>query len=126
MKISELYPKRYATGEDLKGPYTLTVRSVMMEEMHPQPGSPAVEKPVMYFEGAQKGIILSPALARQIAAILGDETEDWKGKRITLYPQPMTVAGKPRVAIRARAATNGSANGSNQPPAALVEDEEEL
>lgn len=122
MKISEIFPRKYATGEDLKGqPYTLTVRTVQMEEMHPQPGAPAEEKPVIYFAGTQKGIILSPTLARQIQAILGDETNEWTGKRITLYPQPMTVAGKARIAIRARPA----ANGPSQPPAAMLEDEEE-
>lgn len=123
MKISEIFPRKYATGEDLKGqPFTLTIRTVTMEEMHPQPGSPAEHKPVIYFAETQKGIILSPTLARQIQAIHGDETDTWNGKRVTIYPQPMTVAGKPRVAIRARPAANGP---SQQPPAAMLEEDEE-
>lgn len=122
MKISEIYPRKYATGEDLKGKaYTMTIARVVYEEMHPQPGSPAEKKPVMYMDEAQRGIILGPALARQVAAILGDETADWTGKRVTLYPQPMRVAGQDRIAIRARAATNGPST----PPPALIEEDEE-
>jgi hypothetical protein len=122
MKISELYPKRYATGDDLKGQaYTFTISRVNLEEMHPQPGAPVERKPVIYFDQTQKGIILGPALARQIAAALGDETDTWKGKKITIYPQPMTVAGQPRIAIRARPATNGT----TPPPPTLQDDEEE-
>lgn len=121
MKISELYPRRYATGEDLKGKaFTLAVARVVLEEMHPQPGAPAERKPVIYFDGTSKGIILGPALARQIAGLLGDDTNDWTGKKVTIYPQSMTVAGTPRTAIRARAATNGTST----PPDAMIEDEE--
>jgi hypothetical protein len=122
MKISEVFPKKYATGQDLKGQaYTLTVSRVVLEEMHPQPGSPAEKKPVMYLAETQRGIILGPALARQLAQLLGDETNEWTSKRVTLYPQPMRVAGQDRIAIRARAATNGPST----PPAALVEEDEE-
>jgi hypothetical protein len=122
MKVSEMFPKKYASGEDLKGqPVSLTIDSLHREQMHPQPGSPAVEKWVIYFKGATKGIILSAPLARQIAQVLHDEeTETWKGKRITIYPEPMTVAGKQRVAIRARASTNGEST----PPAGLQDPEE--
>jgi hypothetical protein len=117
MKISEMFPKKYASGEDLKGQTpTLAIESLHREQMHPQPGSPAVEKWVIYFKGASKGIILSAPLARQIAQVLHDEeTNNWIGKKVTLYGDPMTVAGKSRVAIRAKAA----ANGETPPPAGL-------
>lgn len=121
MKISQVYPRKYATGEDLKGKaYSLTVKNVALETVHPQPGAPAEDKPVIYFDGTAKGIILGPALARQIASILGDDTDAWTGKRITIYPQPMRVAGKEVTAIRARAATNGP----SAPPETMTEDEE--
>ena len=35
------------------------------------------------------------------------ETDDWKEKKVTLYPEPMVVAGVKRVAIRARTVSNG-------------------
>ncbi len=80
---------------------------------------------MIYFAGATKGVILSPTLTRQIAAIHGDDTEAWSGKRVQLYPDPMRVAGKDRVAIRARPAPNGPALGAPEevlePPPSLSE-----
>lgn len=117
MKITDMFPKKYASGEDLNGkPVTLTIVRIALEEMHPQPGAPASKKYVLYFNGAKRGVILTRPLALQIATIHGDETDNWKGKRIQLYPEPMNVAGQARVAIRARTAPNGP----DTPPPAMV------
>lgn len=122
MKISEMFPRKYATGEDLQGKtLMLTIVGVKAEKMSPQPGSPPVDKYVLFFQEAKKGIVLNRTLAEQIAAIHGPETDDWIGKRITIYPLPMTVAGKHRVAIRARAANGGE----KTPPPSMQEETEE-
>jgi hypothetical protein len=122
MKISQLFPRKYATGQDLvdKTP-TLIIDLVQLEEMHSQPGAPAEKKPVIYFARATKGIVLTPTLARQIAAIHGDDTETWTGKSIQLYAESLRVAGQTRLAIRARRAPNGP----TEAPAALQEESEE-
>jgi hypothetical protein len=106
MKISQMYPRRYATGEDFQDKaYTMTIAKITKEKMHPQPGAPEIEKWVIYFQEAKKGVILGRTLAFQIAELLGtEETDEWFGKQVTLYPQPMLVAGKRVIAIRARAA----------------------
>jgi hypothetical protein len=100
MKISEIYPRRFARGSDLKGPATVTIKELTQEELHPA-GRP-VKKYVLWFEETPRGVILTRPLANQIAGILGDDTEAWKSNKITLYPEPMTVAGRPCAAIRAR------------------------
>lgn len=125
MKLSDMFPRKYASGEDLGGKaVTLTIASVRTEKMRPQPNAPQQTKYVVHLENATKGVILSRTLAYQIANIAGsEETTDWTGKRITLYPQPMTVAGKKRVAIRARAPKPG--NGTAPPPASLTENDDE-
>lgn len=128
MKLSQMFPKRYATGEDLQGKaVTLTISKVSAEKMHPQPNAPEVERFVVYFKEAKKGIILSRTLAYQFAEILSSEdTDDWLGKSITIYPQPMTVAGKRVTAIRARAAkTEYESAGEASLPRSLAEDAED-
>lgn len=102
MKLREMYPSRYATGEDLGGkPVAMTILGVVAELMRPGPGQPEKEKFVIYFQGAKKGVVLSRTLARQIARAVGsDDTEAWTGKKVTLIPEPMTVGGEPRIAIR--------------------------
>lgn len=108
MRVQEMFPRRYASGEDLKGrAVEVTIARVQQEEMRPG-GGPPVKKWVIYFQGAQRGVVLGRTLAYQIAEALGDDdTDHWPGKRVTLYPVQMTVAGKRVTAIRARPA-NGS------------------
>jgi hypothetical protein len=104
MKVSDMFPTSYVSGADLKGKaFRVTIARVEAEELRPVRNAPPETKYVVYVEQSKKGVILSRTLAVQIAAIVGsDETRDWVGKSITIYPEPMTVAGKPRIAIRAR------------------------
>lgn len=124
MKLSDMFPKKYACGEDLAGKaIALTIATVRAEKMRPQAGAPEVQKFVVYFEGATKGVILSRTLAYQIATIAGsEETSNWTGKKVTLHPVPMTVAGKRRIAIRARKPT--ASNGAAPPPATMTNEED--
>lgn len=106
MKISEMYPSKYAKGEDLKGrEVTLTISRVSTERMRPSPNKPEEDKFVIYFQETQKGVILSMTLAKQIAQAIGsEETNQWPGRRVTIYPENINVAGVQRIAIRAKAA----------------------
>jgi hypothetical protein len=110
MKLNEMFPRKYATGEDLAGKSTtVTIAGVAAEKMRPNPQSPEVQKFVIYFTETKKGVVLSRTLAQQIARAVGsDDTDNWPGKRVTLYPESVTVAGVQRVAIRAKAASNGA------------------
>lgn len=107
MKLREMYPKRYATGEDLQGKaVTVTISRVEKEKMRAGPGKPELEKWVIYFQETKKGVVMSRTLAQQIAKAVGsDDTDEWTGKRVTLFPEPLVVAGEPRIVVRARAAT---------------------
>ena len=104
MKLDEMFPSRYVKGQDLNGrAMTVTIERIQLEGMRPNPQSPELEKYVLYTTEGKKGIVLSKTLAIQIARILGiDESDEWKGKKVTLFPTPMIVAGVQRVAIRAR------------------------
>jgi len=85
---------------ELKGPATVTIKEITQEELHPA-GRP-VKKFVLWFTETPRGVILTRPLALQLAKFLGDDTASWKDQKITLYPEPMNVAGRACVAIRAR------------------------
>lgn len=104
MKLNNMFPRKYANGADLNGQsVTVTVDSMTIEKLSPHPGQPPMDRFILYFAETQKGVILSRTLAEQIASILhSDDTDQWIGKKITLFPQPLTVAGKSRIAIRAK------------------------
>jgi len=116
-----MFPSRFATGRDLNGqPVTLTIARVAQEEMRPGGGQP-VRKWVAYFEGARKGVVLTRTLAQQIAEAVGaDDTDAWPGRRVTLYPERVIVAGQERITIRARPARNGNGGAASHDPTTEV------
>jgi hypothetical protein len=104
VKLDEMFPSKYVRGQYLQGrAFNVTITRIQHEKMRPNPQSPELDKFVLYVDEGKKGIVLSKTLASQIAQILGsDESDDWIGKKVTLFPVPMVVAGVRRVAIRAR------------------------
>ena len=115
MKLDAMFPRRYASGEDLQGrAVTVTIQTVRSEKMRPGQGRPEETKYVLYTVEGKKGIILSRVLAQQIIEATGEsDTDNWEGKKITVYPEPMQVAGRSVVAIRAKAAAVPAGNNGN-------------
>ena len=114
MNIEEMFPSRFLRGSDLSGPVTVVIAEVRQERVYSRwEGERDVF--VLYCEKARRGVVLSKPLALSIAQALGEnETERWSGRTISLYPQPMKVAGRELVVIRARAAEKQPANGSGR------------
>lgn len=104
MNVNDLFPSKYLKGSELKGPVTVTIQRVGSESMY-KPGQGQITGYVLYCEKASRGVVLGRTLALQIAEAVGDpDIDKWHGHQVTLYPQPMTVAGRDLVAVRARAA----------------------
>jgi len=102
MKISQVFPSKYVTAADLQGrPFTLTIKTVTLEEMVTHDNK-KVQKPVVWFTNAQKGFVINVTNARTIAALYGDDTEGWTGKRITIYPTQVRAFGQMQEALRVR------------------------
>lgn len=102
MKISQVFPSKYVAAADLNGKtVALTIKTVTMEEMTTH-DSKKVQKPVVWFEKATKGFVLNLTNAKIIAALYGDETDDWTGKRIAIYPTRVKAFGQMQDCIRVR------------------------
>lgn len=95
---TELFP--YIAGEMLagKGSVTLTIKDVRNEELRSSRG--ADQKPVVYFKERDKGLVLNKTNAKQIARLYGRETNDWRGKKISIYAQEGEWFGEKGYAIR--------------------------
>lgn len=107
MNINQMFPRKYANGEDLNGTaHVMTIKRVAVEKMRVSAQAKEEDRFILYFDGAQKGVILSKTLAVQIASILKEQdTDRWTGKQIVIFPERMMVGGVERIAIRARAVT---------------------
>lgn len=98
MRIGAAFPSDYLKAADLQGrPAPVTISHVSMENVG---GSD--HKPVLYFHGKQRGLVLNKTNANIIASVHGEETDSWAGKRIELYPTQVEFQGKMVEAIRVR------------------------
>ncbi len=87
MRITEAFPPRFMSKEDVTKPRVLTIELVVMEEVESEDGR--VEKPVCYFsEKDSKPLILNKTNAEVLRELYGDETEEWVGKQIEVYFDP--------------------------------------
>ena len=124
MKLGQMFPSKYLKADDLQGRrVTLTIASVTVETLGDE------SKPVVYFVGKDKGLVLNKGNGMMIAALAGtDETDDWHGTRIRLYATPVQFQGKLVNALRVEAAPQDAPAPTParrpQPVAAPVEVEE--
>lgn len=65
-------------------------------------GGRKARKPVVYFDGKEKGLALNSTNCKVIAKLYGNYTEKWLGKQITLYPTTTEMAGESVECIRVR------------------------
>ena len=101
MKISAAFPSIYLKCDDLGGqPRVVTVRACVMEELGQ--GRDKEKKPVLYFSKGPKGLVLNITNARVIAKAYGDDTGNWAGKSIEIYPTQVEFKGDLVDAIRVR------------------------
>lgn len=104
MDVRKLFDKAYIYAYDLEG------RDVTVEIVKVTGGTlvgtggKTNKKPVVFFRGTEKGLALNITNARVIAGLYGNsfKSEDWIGKRITLYPTTTTFGSQTVDCIRIR------------------------
>ena len=103
MRISEAFPSNFLRNDDLQNRRVkLTIESVAMEQVGKD------DKPVVYFRGKDRGLVLNKTNAAMIEEITGkDEMDDWAGTEIVLDPARVDFQGKRVPAIRVDYATDG-------------------
>jgi hypothetical protein len=117
LKISTAFPSNYLKCADLGGqPRVVNVRTCVMEELGQ--GRDKEKKPVLYFDKGQKGLVLNVTNAKAIAKTYGDDTSNWTGKPIEIYPTQVEFKGDLVDGIRVRVAdVEPSAAAPEQPVA---------
>jgi hypothetical protein len=97
MNINQVFPSKYIAAADLQGQQvTVTIAKVEMEPV----AQNEPPKPVLYFQGKQKGMVLNKTNAANISTLYGPETDGWGGKAITLFSTYVDFQGRSVEAIR--------------------------
>jgi len=102
MKLNEIYPSRYVKAEDLSDDVEVVIDRVDMEDFEDPQTKKQSKKPVCYFLNARKGLILNKTNAHLIGKLYGEETDDWKGKTVTLTVVDVEAFGDIVSAIRVK------------------------
>jgi hypothetical protein len=98
MKATDLCPPPHLEAADFETDTEVTIKSVDFGEV----GDEKVTKGIVFFEEYKRGLVLNRTNLKRIIAQHGGETDDWAGKKITLYPSETDFGGKTVDCIRVR------------------------
>ena len=88
MNINEMSESKYLKKEDCTPPMTLTISGLSKENLA-RDGEPPEMRWILQFSEAVKPCVLNMTNIRMIAHVTGsEETNDWIGKKITLWNDP--------------------------------------
>jgi hypothetical protein len=101
-KRNEIFPSKYLKASDLAGkPLEVEIKNAPTETLGS--GSDAEEKTVLCFRSGVKPFPLNMTNWDAVASIAGDDTDDWHGHRVELYPTTTELKGKVVDCVRIRA-----------------------
>src|SRR5258707_9094821 len=99
---NEIFPSKHSKASDLAGkPLGAEIERAPTETLGS--GNDAERKTVLYFRNGVKPMPLNMTNWDSVAAIAGDDTNDWPGHRLQLYPTTTELKGKVVACIRIRA-----------------------
>ena len=101
MRISAAFPSDYLKAADLSGKTVRVVMSHIKMKLIGA-GDDQENKPVLYFAGKDKGLVLNKTNANAIAAVYGDDSDNWEGAEVDLYPAMVQFKDKMVEAIRVK------------------------
>jgi len=110
MNINESFPSQYLKAGDLQGHSV----AVSIEKVGEETVGEDL-KPVVYFNGKDKGLVLNKTNAMTIAARYGPETEGWANAEIELYPDKTNFQGQMVDCLRVRLPAPPVAEGEEAP-----------
>jgi hypothetical protein len=100
VKISAAFPSEYLKAADLGGHNVrVLIDRVEMRDVGDD------HKPVLFFQGKERGLVLNKTNANNIVVLYGDDTEEWRLKELVLYEAIVDYQGRSVPALRVRGPT---------------------
>jgi hypothetical protein len=76
---------KFLRKEDLEDDVVITMKAVCLEDM---PGDDGRKRWCLYFKELPKGLVLNTTSIRVLAKAFGEDSDQWIGKKVTLYVDP--------------------------------------
>lgn len=110
MNIDSAFPGAYLKAADLQGKTArVIIAKVVMEDVGDD------HKPVIYFQGKERGLALNKTNANTIKISYGTDTEQWIGKPLELFEALVDFQGRQVPAIRVRVSMQNHAPRQSSP-----------
>lgn len=117
MHWKALHDSDYLYAHDLQGKEaTLTIVRVTGGELTGQ-GGKKTRKPLVYFKEPKSGkpLAFNKTNCKTVAALYGNDTDDWIGKRIIIYPTKTQFGNEEHDCIRVRPKVPPNGKGAPMP-----------
>lgn len=104
MKLNDAFPSNYLKAEDFADgeEKELVIAKLTIEEMTARDQSKE-NKPVLHFKDFGKQIVVNATNWKRIAQVTGqDDSDNWVGKKVTLYTEIVDAFGEMKPAIRVK------------------------
>lgn len=104
MDAALLHPSRFLKSQEFNGKdVTYTIASIVLETLEDTSGSKK-RKGLIGFAETEKLLVINRTNSECMKAMWGRETDNWLGKRVTLFPDPFKdqTTGEMTTAIRVR------------------------
>jgi hypothetical protein len=99
MQATKLCPPPHLEAADLCGKdVTVTIKEVGFSLV----GTEQKNKGVLMYQEFDRGMVINRTNLKRIIAMYGNETDAWKGKRVTLYESEADFNGQTVPCIRIR------------------------
>lgn len=99
MNINDQFPSKFLKAADLNGSEPIvTIKDCIVETIGED------KRPVLYFAGKEKGVVLNKTNATNISDAYGGDTDEWTGKKVVLFTAWVDFQGKSVESIRIRPA----------------------
>lgn len=115
MNIGTAFASKYLKASDIPEDHPVTVRIDRVEIEDLGQGQDKDSKPILYFVGKNKGMVLNKTNSKVIAKAYGEETDDWTGKPVTIMSMEVEFKGDMVQGLRIRipkAPVNGGGQGA--------------
>jgi hypothetical protein len=127
MKREDVFPSKYLKAADLNGQAKIVTIERASYETLRAPDGKEQGKTVLYFRNARKALPLNMTNFDAVSQIVGDdETDNWIGHHIELFPDKTSMAGKMLDCVRIRAPTQAplrKQTATKSPPPEGLDDE---
>ena len=98
--INDVYPSKWLVAADIPGPTIVTIRKAEIQRFKGQDGKADEDKVIVQFDRYEKAMVCNKTNATTIASFYGEDTDDWIGERITIFPTKVQWGARLVDAIR--------------------------